>query len=135
MESARFSRILCVSDNVQLFSTLEVELVLHGFEIVTATHGIDALMQYKAHQGNFKAILTDNEMPHAKGLEFDRGIREMGFKGRIVIAFGDLKPETWRTYLFNALPVPVARAPDIFFSSFARAQNFLLSPAYSLFIP
>jgi filamentous hemagglutinin family protein len=56
----------------------------------TASHGEDALMQYKAHSGEFEAIVTDHDMPQMNGSEFIRSIREMGFKGRIVLMSGNL---------------------------------------------
>lgn len=89
---------MCVDDNVQMLTALQIGLGLYGFEIITASHGIDALMQYKAHSGNFSAIVTDNDMPHMNGLEFVRSVREIGFKGRIVVISGHLKAERLQAY-------------------------------------
>ena len=46
-----FFRILCVEDNRPFQQMLKIALRNYGFEVVTASHGIDALMQYKAHGG------------------------------------------------------------------------------------
>jgi len=64
-----------------------------AFEVFTASHGTDALMQYSAHGGNFGALLVDNDMPQMNGLELVRSVREMGFKGHIVVISDRLKAE------------------------------------------
>ncbi|MCE0498716.1 MAG: response regulator [Methylacidiphilales bacterium] len=84
-------------------SALKIELGMYGFEVVTAAHGIDALMQYKTHSGNFGAIVTDNDMPHMNGLDLVRSLREIGFKGRIVVVSGNLKVEDLRAYQNHAI--------------------------------
>ena len=93
-----FFRILCVEDNPLLHMPLKIGLEAYGFEVITASHGIDALMHYKAHSGDFSAIVTDNDMPHMNGLEFVRAVREIGFKSRIVVMSGNLKAEDLRAY-------------------------------------
>lgn len=98
MKSDPFFRILCVDDNVQMLTVLKLGLARYGFEVVTACQGIDALMQYKAHSGDFSAIITDHDMPQMNGLEFVRSVREMGFKGRVVVMSGRLNVENFRAY-------------------------------------
>jgi len=77
---------------------LKLGLGMYGFEVVMACHGIDALMQFKARSGEFGAIITDNDMPQMNGLEFVRAVREIGFKGRIVVISGHMKVERLREY-------------------------------------
>jgi YesN/AraC family two-component response regulator len=60
----------------------------YGFEVITASDGMDALTQFKAHSGDFGAIVTDHDMPHMNGMELVRSVREIGFKGRIVVMSG-----------------------------------------------
>jgi CheY-like chemotaxis protein len=91
--SSRY-RILCVDDNSAFLMALRLSLSASGFEVVTAVHGVDALMQYKAYSGDFEAIVTDHDMPQMNGSEFIRSIREMGFKGRIVLMSGNLSPQS-----------------------------------------
>ena len=93
-----FFRILCVDDNPSLQLALKMGLGAYGFEVITASHGIDALMQYKTHSGNFGTIVTDNDMPHMNGLDLVRSLREIGFRGRIVVVSGNLKVEDLRAY-------------------------------------
>jgi CheY-like chemotaxis protein len=94
----QFFRILFVDDNVQLQSILKIGLERCGFEVITASDGIDALMQFKAHSGDFSAIVTDNDMPRMNGLELVRSVREMDFRGRIIIISSLLKTEDLRSY-------------------------------------
>jgi two-component system, cell cycle sensor histidine kinase and response regulator CckA len=98
-----FFRILCVEDNPVLQGVWKMALERHGFEVVTASDGIDALTQYKAHGGNFGAILTDNDMPRMNGRELVRSLREIGFKGRIVVMSGNFKPGDLRVYHDHAV--------------------------------
>jgi CheY-like chemotaxis protein len=98
-----FFRILCVEDNPVLQGVWKMALERYGFEVITASDGIDALTQYKAHEGNFGAILTDNDMPHMNGRELVRSLREIGFKGRIVVMSGDFKREDLEAYRAHAI--------------------------------
>ncbi len=81
-----------------LQQVLKMGLGIYGFEVITASHGIDALMQYQAHGGCFGAIVTDHDMPQMNGLEFVRSLREMGYKGRIVVMSGRLNVEDLHAY-------------------------------------
>jgi CheY-like chemotaxis protein len=98
-----FFRILCVEDNPVLQGVWKIALERYGFEVVTASDGIDALTQYKAHGGDFGAILTDNDMPRMNGRELVRSLREIGFKGRIVVMSGNFKPGDLRAYHDHAV--------------------------------
>ena len=91
-------RVLCLDDNVSMQSSLKIGLGNYGLEVVTSSDGIDALKQYKEHAGDFGAILTDNDMPQMSGFEFVQSVREIGYKGRIVVMSGNLKPERLRAY-------------------------------------
>jgi CheY-like chemotaxis protein len=90
--------ILCVDDNPSMRETLKIGLTSYGFEVATASDGLDALGQYRAVLGNFRAIVTDNDMPHMNGLEFVRSVRETGYTGRIIVISGNLKTENLQEY-------------------------------------
>ena len=92
------SRILVVDDNPALLTLLKAGLARWGFDVSTAGHGIDAMMQYRASEEQIVAIITDVDMPRMGGLDFARAVREAGFKGRIVIMSGNLKPEELRAF-------------------------------------
>ena len=84
------SHILLVDDNPMLLQTLALGFRAHGFEVVTASHGIDALMQFQAHGGNFAAILTDNDMPKMDGPTLVKNLRVHDYRGRILVMSGRL---------------------------------------------
>ncbi len=85
-----FLRMLCVDDNAPLLQTMALGFAVYGFEVITASHGIDAIMQFQARGGRFDVIVTDNDMPRMNGLEFVRSVRALGFKGRILVMSGRL---------------------------------------------
>ena len=93
-----YGRILLVDDNPMLLQTLGVGFTAHDFEVVTASHGIDALMQFQAHDGNFAAILTDNDMPNMNGSAFVKSVRALGYRGRVLVMSGRLTGSDCRAY-------------------------------------
>ena len=93
-----FLRILCVDDNAPLLRTLAVGFRKYGFEVATASHGIDALMQFRANAGNFATILTDQDMPKMDGSEFIKQVRALGYKGRVLVMSGRLSASACQAY-------------------------------------
>ena len=81
-----------------LLQTLAVGFTAYGFEVVTASHGIDALMQFQAHDGNFAAILTDNDMPKMNGPALVKNLRALDYRGRILVMSGRLTASDGRAY-------------------------------------
>ncbi len=92
------ARILIVDDNPALLQTLAVGFAAYDFEVVTATHGIDALMQFQTNGGNFDAILTDNDMPKMGGSSLVKNLRALGYRGRILVMSGRLTVSDSREY-------------------------------------
>jgi len=95
---APFFRLLCVDDDPTFQSILKIALGRYGFEVVTASHGIDAVMQFRAQDGRFNGVISDHDMPKMNGLAFVRSVRELGYKGRIVVMSGRLTTEELREY-------------------------------------
>jgi CheY-like chemotaxis protein len=87
-----------VDDNAPLLSVLKLGLERLGFEVTTASDGVDALGKFHGHSGGFSAIVTDNDMPHMNGLKLVHSVRSMGFKGRIVVISSLLKSDDRRAY-------------------------------------
>jgi DNA-binding NtrC family response regulator len=78
-------RILCVDDDPEFLRNLNSSLSLWDLEVVIASPGIDAYMQYRSRMGDFHAIVTGNGRTGRQGLELIRWIRSEGFCGRIVL--------------------------------------------------
>lgn len=81
-----------------LLQTLAVGFRACGFEVVTASHGIDALMQFQAHAGDFAAILTDTDMPKMNGPTLVKNLRALDYRGRILVMSGRMSVSDAREY-------------------------------------
>jgi DNA-binding NtrC family response regulator len=101
--SDSFCRILCVTDEPALQREMASEFSGYGFDVVTASHGIDAMMQFNGRSGAFFAILTDNDSRGQNSLEFVRHVRESGYRGRVVVISGRLTSNACREYLHLAV--------------------------------
>ena len=97
MSSCR-SQILVVDDEPALLRVLKIGLIRCGYEVLTACQGVDALIQFRANDGEISAIVTDVDMPRMGGLEFIRAVREAGFKGRIVVMSGRMAPDELKAF-------------------------------------
>jgi two-component system, cell cycle sensor histidine kinase and response regulator CckA len=93
-----FFRLLCVDDNPTLLQALALGFRAYGFQVITAANGIDALMQFQAHAGNFGAVLADNDMPHMNGLVLVKHLRALGYRGCMLIMSGHLTASEGRAY-------------------------------------
>jgi CheY-like chemotaxis protein len=93
-----FFRILCVDDNPTILQAMKMGFGAYGFEVITASHGLEALVQFQANAGNFALILTDNSMPKMNGLELVKAVRTLDFKGRIFIMSENLSISDCRVY-------------------------------------
>jgi DNA-binding NtrC family response regulator len=83
-------RLLVVDDDPALRRMLTGTLTRWGYDVIAASDGAEALLQFRAHEGEFSAIVSDVDMPGMDGLEFARAVRQAGFEGRLVIMSGRL---------------------------------------------
>ena len=91
-------RLLCVDDNASLLQTLAMGFRVYGFEVITASHGIDALMQFEAHSGDFVAVLTDTDMPGMNGPALVKSLRALDYRGQILVMSGHWTTVNHRAY-------------------------------------
>ena len=96
-------RILCVENDSSLRRALQEVLERYGFQVVTASDGMEALIQYQAREGKFEAIVTDHDLPLMNGRELVSFVRKMGFTGRIVVISSGLSPEDLRSFHDHAV--------------------------------
>jgi PAS domain S-box-containing protein len=66
-------RVLLVDDNTESLTTLELLLRKHGYEIIAAVNGVEALE--KALQGSFNVIVSDVLMPQMDGFQLCRAVK------------------------------------------------------------
>jgi len=91
-------RILVVDDEPALLKLLMAGLSRWGFEVLAASQGVEAMMQFLANAGDISAIVTDVDMPRMGGLAFAHAVREAGFRGRIVVMSGNLSPAQLKAF-------------------------------------
>lgn len=93
-----FGRIMIVEADSMMRLVLATSLAAPSREIIPAIHGIDALGLFQDYDGKFDAIITDNEMPEMDGLKLVSSLREIGFRGRIIVMSGGMMPHKLAKY-------------------------------------
>ncbi len=74
MPTAQKTKLLLVDDEESIISTLKTFLELSGFEVVTASNGVEALAYVPQHRPDL--IVLDVLMPHLDGRETLRQLRK-----------------------------------------------------------
>jgi CheY-like chemotaxis protein len=84
--------ILVVEDETSLRTLLTELLQMHGYTVITATDGIEALEIYTARQSMIAVVISDMGLPRLSGEELVMKIKELNPCARIIIATGYLEP-------------------------------------------
>lgn len=92
--------ILCVDDDEQALSVLKFLLVTHGYRVLEATRGEQAIALFK--ENHVDLVLADHLMPEMDGNEL---IRQLKAIARYVpmILLGDLKQFSGQPHAADAL--------------------------------
>jgi two-component system, OmpR family, response regulator MprA len=93
------TRLLVADDSETVLLMLQRRLEMEGYEVVTATDGIEALDSFK-NAPKPDVILLDAMMPNMSGVEVLQQIRESGSKIPVVIISAHLdaqEPDRMRT--------------------------------------
>jgi CheY-like chemotaxis protein len=69
--------ILVVDDEVGIRNVARMMLEAHGYRVVTAANGKEALAAYAERPGEVRAVLTDMMMPVMDGPATIRALREL----------------------------------------------------------
>ena len=77
-------RILAVDDVPENLDIVRMRLQAHGYEVVTATDGKEALSRF-GDNGDIDVILLDAMMPNMSGVEVLQEIRKSGSEIPVVI--------------------------------------------------
>jgi two-component system, cell cycle sensor histidine kinase and response regulator CckA len=73
-ERASGETILLVDDEEPIRETTKIILEDHGYRVITANDGSEAIEAYSRNKATVKVILTDMMMPHLDGLEMVEGL-------------------------------------------------------------
>jgi CheY-like chemotaxis protein len=90
--------ILLAEDERSVTFAILFALKAYGHRIEIVTDGEQALAEVKAKPAAFDLLITDHSMPRMKGLELVEQLREMGFRGKILVLSAHLSPETQAAY-------------------------------------
>ncbi len=83
-------RILVVDDDRQITRMLRAALQSSGYDVATASNGLEALDRMRDH--NPDLLITDLAMPEMNGLELTQKVRSSGETPIIVLSVRDAEP-------------------------------------------
>jgi CheY-like chemotaxis protein len=84
--------ILLIEDEEMLLNLVKELLESKGYEVLTATDGLQAMELYQQHRSRIQLVLTDIGLPKLSGWEVCRRINELDPSARVVVASGYLDP-------------------------------------------
>ncbi len=85
------ARLLVVDDERSILLVTQAILTAHGYDVITASDGAEAVAIYKEHQSRIKAVITDMAMPYMDGGEAIRAIRKLNPQAKLVAVSGFLE--------------------------------------------
>lgn len=80
--------ILVVDDEANIRDVLRKTLAAHGYHVLTASDGTEAVVLFSEHRDKIKAVLTDIMMPYMDGVTMVRTMRKMAPFTKIVASTG-----------------------------------------------
>jgi len=80
--------ILVVDDEANIRDVLRKTLSGHGYRVLTAGDGTEAVVLFSEHRDKIKAVLTDIMMPYMDGVTMVRTMRKMAPFTKIVASTG-----------------------------------------------
>ena len=92
-EPVRRGNILYLDDEEALVLFGTRMLTRLGFRVTGFTDAEEALQEFRAHSGEFDAIVTDLSMPRMNGLDFARAVLAIRPEIAVVITSGYVRPE------------------------------------------
>ncbi|HEV8198665.1 MAG TPA: response regulator [Candidatus Polarisedimenticolia bacterium] len=87
-EPAAGPTILAVDDESTVLALARDVLEMHGYRVLTARNGEEALRVYREHRDTVSLVLLDLTMPVMGGVECFRRMKEMDASVRVVISSG-----------------------------------------------
>jgi DNA-binding response OmpR family regulator len=80
--------VLVVDDEALIAELVQDSLARHGYIVLTAASGEEALSLYQQHAGTIAAVILDIRMPNLDGFETFRRLRAIDAGARIIISSG-----------------------------------------------
>ncbi len=102
--------VLLVDDEETILHTVKDSLEHHGFEVIEARDGMEAVHLFSAHATTISVVLIDLGLPRMSGWEAFRKIKERSPAVTVVVMSGHLEPNLKTKLLeggaFGFLPKP-----------------------------
>ncbi len=105
------TRILVVDDDAAITATFEIILVGEGYEVKTATGGVEAIDM--ARREPFDVVLLDLVMPGIDGLVALRRLREVAPQARVIILSAYIEPDREAEAFRLGAEAVLSKPPDI----------------------
>jgi len=83
--------VLLVEDEESLRELLSTALLNHGYEVITARDGLEALDRYRRHRDQIGLIITDMDLPKINGAAVSQSILSDNPGARIILISGFLE--------------------------------------------
>lgn len=80
-------KVLVVEDDLDILELVAETISGHGFQVITAVNGQEALAKYISHRPEL--VLTDVNMPILNGFRLSEEIRKIDPNGKIIIFSGE----------------------------------------------
>jgi two-component system sensor kinase len=88
LPAGRGETILVVDDEASICLVTQKNLEAHGYKVLTARNGLEALDVFAKHQGRVQLLLTDMMMPGMDGTATIKALRGLDPKLRVIGASG-----------------------------------------------
>jgi two-component system cell cycle sensor histidine kinase/response regulator CckA len=93
LPSGRGELILAVDDEVSVLSMTKEMLETHGYRVITAKDGPEAVAAFSAHRDEIKGVLTDMLMPFMDGPATIRVLKRLDPNVKVIAASGLMDSE------------------------------------------
>jgi PAS domain S-box-containing protein len=98
--------ILIIDDEPFILDVTKPSLEAHGYQVMTAANGVEALLCYQEHRDRIQVILMDLMMPELDGIHAIEGLKKLNPQLRIIASSGLLKEEKLTTTVSAFLAKP-----------------------------
>lgn len=88
VQGGRGESILVVDDEAAILEVTEALLKKHGYNVLTAANGVEAISLYVRHAGMIQVVLTDVMMPLMDGVNLARAVKKMNPALKIICTTG-----------------------------------------------
>ncbi|MBI5800616.1 MAG: response regulator, partial [Verrucomicrobia bacterium] len=87
--AGRGELLLLVDDEASIREVARVGLESHGYRVLTAADGIEAILLYGRHRDEIAAVVLDLTMPHCDGRSTFRALRRANPEAKVLVTSGD----------------------------------------------